>query len=80
MALVRWQPFREMTDVQREMNRLFDDMLAPATGQEPMGSLFSPAAELEETEEDYTLKLEVPGLEPDDINIEATAEAIAISG
>ena len=80
MALVRWQPFREMTDVQREMNRLFDDMLAPMPNQETMGRLFSPAAELDETDDSYSLKLEVPGLELDDINIEATAEAIAISG
>ena len=37
-------------------------------------------AELDETDDSYSLKLEVPGLELDDINIEATAEAIAISG
>ncbi|MGF1514126.1 MAG: Hsp20/alpha crystallin family protein [Elainellaceae cyanobacterium] len=80
MALVRWQPFREMTDVQREMNRLFDDMLSPTSRRENMGTLFSPAAELNETDDNYELKLEVPGLEPDDISIEATAEAIAISG
>ncbi|MGF1535123.1 MAG: Hsp20/alpha crystallin family protein [Elainellaceae cyanobacterium] len=80
MALIRWQPFREMTEVQREMNRLFDDMLSPSPNRDSMGTLFSPAAELAETDDHYELKLEVPGLEPDDINIEATAEAIAISG
>lgn len=80
MALVRWQPFREMHDVQREMNRLFEDMLAPAVKGDGLGSVFSPAAELEETEEDYRLKLEVPGMEPGDIDIEVTAEAVSIKG
>ncbi|NEP16048.1 MAG: Hsp20/alpha crystallin family protein [Leptolyngbya sp. SIO4C1] len=81
MALVRWQPFRDMEQVQREMNRLFDDMLAPSsTHRDGVKIAFSPAAELEETDDAYHLKLEVPGMEPDDINVEVTAEAVAISG
>lgn len=80
MALVRWQPFREMQDMQREMNRLFEDMLAPSSRGDGINAAFSPAAELEETEDSYKVKLEVPGMEPDDIEIEATAEAISIKG
>ena len=80
MALVRWQPFREMHDVQREMNRLFEDMLAPSPRDDSFGAAFSPAAEIEETEDSYLLKLEVPGMEPGDIDIEVTAEAVSIKG
>lgn len=80
MTLVRWQPFREMQDVQREMNRLFEDMLAPSTRGHGLSAAFSPAVELEETEEAYQLKLEVPGLEPSDLDIEVTAEAVSIKG
>ena len=80
MALVRFQPFREMEDIQRQMNRLFDDMITPTNRQDGVGLSFSPAAEFDETKDAYSLKLEVPGMEPDDINIEATADAIAISG
>jgi HSP20 family protein len=80
MALVRFQPYREMEDIQRQMNRLFEDMITPATRQDGVGLAFTPAAEFDETEEAYQLKLEVPGLEPDDIDIEATAEAVSISG
>ncbi|MBE9076957.1 Hsp20/alpha crystallin family protein [Romeria aff. gracilis LEGE 07310] len=80
MALVRWQPFQEMGDLQRQMNRLFDDMVAPADRRDGVGALFSPAAELEENEDAYHLKLEVPGMEPGDINVDVTAEAVAITG
>ncbi|MGB7085068.1 MAG: Hsp20/alpha crystallin family protein [Phormidesmis sp.] len=80
MALVRFQPFREVEDIQRQMNRLFDDMITPSNQQNGVGLAFTPAAELEEAADAYHLKLEVPGLEPDDLNIEATAEAVAISG
>ncbi|MEO0374792.1 MAG: Hsp20/alpha crystallin family protein [Cyanobacteria bacterium P01_A01_bin.17] len=80
MAIVRFQPYREMEDIQRQMNRLFEDMITPANRQDGVDLAFTPAAEFDETDDAYQLKLEVPGLEPDDINIEATAEAISISG
>ncbi|MBE7383859.1 MAG: Hsp20/alpha crystallin family protein [Leptolyngbya sp. SIO1E4] len=80
MTLVRWQPFREMQDVQREMNRLFEDMLTPSDRGDGFNVAFSPAAEIEETEDAYQLRLEVPGMEPNDISIEVTAEAVSIKG
>ncbi|PZD70977.1 Spore protein SP21 [Acaryochloris thomasi RCC1774] len=80
MAIVRFQPYREMEDIQRQMNRLFEDMITPTNRQDGVDLAFTPAAEFDETDDAYQLKLEVPGLEPDDINIEATAEAISISG
>lgn len=79
MALIRWQPFQEMDSLQREMNRLFDDFLVP-TGRRDLGTTFVPAAELKETEAAIHLKLEVPGLEAKDLNVEVTADSVSISG
>lgn len=79
MALIRWQPFQEIDTLQREMNRLFDDVLAP-TARRENGMSFVPAAEMQETESAIRLKLEVPGLEAKDLNVEVTADAVAISG
>lgn len=80
MTLVRWRPFQEMHDIQREMNRLFNDMLSSPTQSDALGITFSPAAELEEVEDTYQLKLEIPGMEPKDISVEVTAESVSISG
>lgn len=80
MAIVRWQPFQEMGEIQRQMNRLFDDVMTPTERSNGIGALFSPAAELEENDDTYHLKLEVPGMEPGDINVDVTAEAVAITG
>jgi len=85
MALVRWEPFREFDmepfrefgSLQREMNRLFDS-LSPRSGNG--GTAFVPAAELQETPEAIHLKLEVPGMEAKDLDVQVTAEAVAISG
>lgn len=79
MALIRWQPFQEIDTLQREMNRLFDDMLTPGVRRE-QNSSFVPAAELKETEDAIHLKLEIPGLEAKDLNVEVTLDAVSISG
>lgn len=80
MALIHWEPLREVDSLQREMNRLFDDFLAPVAKREHGQLLFTPAAELEETEDAIHLKLELPGMDAQDLDIQATAEAISISG
>ena len=79
MALIRWQPFQEMNALQRDMNRLFDS-LAPMSQETMMKSAFAPPAEMEETKDAFQIKLELPGMDPNDLDVQVTREAIAISG
>ena len=76
--LMRWDPLREIETLQRQMNHLFDDFY-PTTGA-INGKTFVPAAELRETPEAIHLKLEVPGLDANDLDIQVTAEAVSITG
>ena len=78
-TLTRWNPWREIDTLQRQMNRIFEDTLAPVADLGSMNS-FAPAVEMSETEEAIQLKLELPGLNPDDVNIEVTDRAVSISG
>lgn len=80
MALVRWQPFNEIDTLQREFNQLFDQFITPTVRDNSRGLAFVPPAELSEMEDGYELRLEVPGMDAKDIEIEVTAEAISISG
>ena len=77
MPLVRWQPFQEIDSLQREMNRLFDSLTLPP---EKMGMSLFPAAELHETPDAVILKLEVPGIDVKDLDIQVSADAVAITG
>lgn len=79
MALIRWQPFREIDTLQREMNRLFDRMSFP-TELEDLGTVFVPAAEISQTPEAVHLKLEIPGIEAKDLDVQVTSESVSISG
>ncbi|MCU0537072.1 MAG: Hsp20/alpha crystallin family protein [Hydrococcus sp. Prado102] len=81
MSLIRWEPFREVETLQREMNRLFNS-LSPTTisNGEREGLAHIPAAEMTEADDAIHLKLEVPGLDAKDINIEVTADSVSING
>ena len=80
MALVRYNPWSEMNSLQRQLNRLFDDALTPANWDDFGNFSKVPAAELTETDDALHLKLEVPGMEAKDIDIQVMADRVAISG
>lgn len=79
MALIRYSPFREIDTLQREMNRLFDT-ISSSPETENGGLTFVPPAELSETSDAIHLKLEIPGMEPDNFDVQVTAESVSISG
>lgn len=79
MALIRWNPWREINTLQSQIDRLFDETLSPANSWE-RGLLRVPPAEMKETEEAIHLKLEVPGLEAKDLDVQVTENAVSISG
>ena len=79
MAIVRWNPWQEMNALQRQFDGLFDNTLVPATVLE-RNFLRVPAAEIKETKDAIHLKLEVPGMEAKDIDVQVTENAVLISG
>ena len=78
MALIRWQPFHEMEALQRDMNRMFESLASEE--QSSMRQSFMPLAEMEQTEDAIHLKVELPGMKADDIDVQVTQEAVMISG
>ena len=80
MALVRWNPWHENDTLQSQINRLFDEALVPTARRENRGFLKVPAAEMNDTQDAIHLKLEVPGMEAKDLNVQVTENAVYISG
>lgn len=79
MTLIRWEPLREINTLQREMNRLFDTF-TPSPFLPWHGDRFTPTAEIQETPEAVDLKVELPGIEVKDLDVEVTEDAVSISG
>ena len=80
MSLVRYNPWQEMSHLQRQLNRLFDDALIPETWSDFSNLSKVPAVELTENNDSLNLKLEVPGMEAKDLDIQVTADRVSISG
>lgn len=80
MALVRYNPWKEMNALQRQINQLFDEGMLANTGRELKELTFSPSAELSETDDAILLKLELPGIKAENVEIQATKEAVYITG
>jgi HSP20 family protein len=80
MAIMRWEPFRDIESMQQQMNQIFDRMMTTTDSDRKNGMSFMPAAEIHETENEVKLHMEVPGVEAKDLDIKVTEDAVAITG
>jgi len=66
VAIQRWDPQRDMIDLQGRMNRLFDEALSRSVGSEPAENLGStawrPPLDLIEEPARYLLRVDLPGV------------------
>lgn len=78
MAIIRWDPFREVISMQNRMNSLFRDL---GEGEGPVSTAaFTPAADVYEDEKKITLKLEVPGIEEKDLDVRVENNTLTVKG
>ena len=82
MALVRWEPVRELSTLQNEMNRLFSTFFDTPGDSGGNGGLrrWVPAMDLVETDEHFVLRADLPGLAEGDVNIEVEDRVLTVSG
>ena len=76
--ITRWDPARELTNLQNQMNRLFAGV-SPA-GDDLMATGFVPAVDIYEDEHAITLKVEVPGIEEKDIDVLLENQTLTLRG
>ncbi|WP_354701956.1 18 kDa heat shock protein [Paraconexibacter sp. AEG42_29] len=79
MALIRWEPAREIDSLQTEMNRLFSSFLAPP-GADQTARRWTPPMDLLQTDKHYLLKVDLPGVPRDAVSIELDHGQLTISG
>jgi HSP20 family protein len=83
MALIRWEPVRELHTMQNEMNRLFNtffDSPTPSNGGNAGVRRWIPAMDVVETEDHFVLRADLPGLSESDVNIELEDNVLTIAG
>ena len=80
MAIVRWDPVRELDSLQSDMNRLFDGFFSGRLGNGGSTRRWIPAMDLVETDDHLVLRADLPGMDEDDLEIEVKDGALTISG
>ena len=82
MALVRWEPVRELSSLQNDMNRLFNTFFDTPTGANGATAArrWVPAMDLVETDDHFVLKADLPGLTEDDVHIDVEDDVLTVSG
>jgi HSP20 family protein len=85
MALIRWEPVRELQTMQSEMNRLFNTFFdSPSTGGTTGGPAprrrWIPAMDVVETDDHFVLRADLPGMSESDVNIEVDDNVLTVSG
>jgi HSP20 family protein len=81
MNLIRFNPFAEVTSLRDQVNRLFDEASMPrGEGREGGQRVWGPLVDISETENDVTVRLDVPGVDKDSIDVQLTGETLAVRG
>lgn len=82
MAIVKWDPFRDMLTLRDRMDRLFEDSLSRLRDSEEdiMHTTWSPAVDIYETAGSLVIKAEIPGVDKNDISVEVKDNSLYLKG
>jgi len=79
MALIRWDPFRDIMTLRDKMNRLFDDTVK-GEEKDMFGSTWAPSVDIYETENELVLNAEIPGINQEDIEVKIEDNTLTLRG
>jgi HSP20 family protein len=78
--LTRRTPSRTLRDLQREVDSIFDQFFDRDRDEEGTSAVWAPRTDLAETDDAYTLRVDVPGMTKEDISINLQNNTLTISG
>lgn len=81
MALIRWDPFKDLITMREIMNSLFEEAFT-SRGEEKdlIAGTWTPSVDIYETENDIVLTSEVPGIDEKDIEIKIENNTLTLKG
>lgn len=89
MSLVRWQPrgtlrtwnpFRDIEELQTEMNRLFDWSIGRPGTDNLLESAWAPAVDVVQENDRYQVRVDLPGMKREEIEITLNGDTLTIQG
>lgn len=85
MTLIRWNPsrlapLRDLSTVQDEVNRLFDNFFTHGPLRGDLNATFTPPVDIEETPEAFVIRADLPGVNQKDVKVSLTGDTLTIRG
>ena len=81
MAIVRWEPFRDLVTAQRDFDRLFRGAFSAQPGETELSTRsWAPPVDIYETEDAIVLKAELPGVDPKDVDVRVEDNTLYLKG
>jgi HSP20 family protein len=82
MAIIRWDPFRDVVTLRERMNRMFEDVFSGRAeeGKELTTSTWAPSVDIFETEKELVLTAEIPGIDEKDVEIKIEDNTLSLKG
>jgi HSP20 family protein len=76
----RWEPFHGISDIQQEMNRLFDSFFGRPSTAASTERLWMPLCDMYETKDDVCVSFELPGVGEKDVSVSITGDVLTVRG
>jgi len=83
MAIDKWSPLKELEDMRRDMDRLFDEFTKPARRRRiwpKSEGLVIPSIDLYDRKTEIVAKIELPGVRREDIDLTITKDTLTLKG
>lgn len=80
MSIIKYDPFREIRNLQEEMNRLFASTFTRNTETDLMSGAWTPSVDIFENQNEIVLEAELAGLKPEDVEISIENNVLTIRG
>jgi HSP20 family protein len=80
MAIVKWEPFRDLMVMQDRMTRLFDETLSRVWKEEVSRGVWSPPVDILERGNEIVLKIDLPEVSQSEIDIKVEENTLIVQG
>jgi len=81
MNIVRWDPFREVEQIQARLNRVFGEYPARGAQNDQLSfAQWAPAVDIQETDGEYVIKADLPEVKKDDVKVEFEDGVLTVEG
>lgn len=81
MAIVRWDPMRELEDMQTRLNRLFGiGQVRSGEHEESFLGEWSPRVDIQESEQEYLVKADIPEVKKEDVKVALQDGVLTVQG